>query len=69
VALNDSVVQSLLMRGLPVNRENYLDMAGLKEPLPVELEAELPPELQKDYVAEGSPGQELRGIKRRRRRR
>ena len=45
----DSVVQSLINLGVPVTRQNYLDAAGLEEPLHPELEADLPPELQKDW--------------------
>lgn len=31
---------------LPLTRKNYLDLAGLKEPLEAELEGELPKEFQ-----------------------
>ena len=44
--LQDSVVQELLLDGLPVTRRNYLRYAGLKEPLNPEVEADLPEQLQ-----------------------
>ena len=44
--LQDSVVQELLLDGLPVTRRNYLRYAGLKEPLNTEVEADLPEQLQ-----------------------
>ena len=45
-SLKDSVVQELRRLGLPVTRKNYLEYAGLREPLDPEAESELPPELQ-----------------------
>jgi hypothetical protein len=46
-SLEDPVVQGLLRDGVPVTRANYLEAAGLQEPLEPEVEAELPRELQK----------------------
>jgi hypothetical protein len=46
-SLKDPVVQELLLDKVPVNRKNYMEYAGLQEPLDPEVEAELPLELQK----------------------
>lgn len=45
----DPVIQTLIKLGIPVTRENYLEMAypeGLPDEWTAELEAELPDELQ-----------------------
>jgi hypothetical protein len=45
--MRDPVVKELLLDQLPLNRKNYLEYAGLKEPLDPEVEAEvLPAEFQ-----------------------
>ena len=46
-SLKDSVVQELVRDRLPVTRANYLEYAGLQEPLDAEQESELPRELRK----------------------
>lgn len=55
-SLKNSVVQYLHKLGLPVTRENYLDVAGLEEPLDAEIEAGLPPELRKNWEEPNSSG-------------
>ena len=39
---NDPVVRSMILRNVPLTRANWLEMAGLSEPLEAELEAEVP---------------------------
>jgi hypothetical protein len=44
--LEDPVVQLLQEENVPVTRRNYLEAAGLEEPLDPEVEANLPEELR-----------------------
>ena len=43
---DDSVVKTLRLKGLPVNRQNYLREAGFQDPPYGEEESLMPPELQ-----------------------
>jgi hypothetical protein len=43
----DPIVQGLLRDGVPVTRANYLEEAGLKEPVDPEVESQFPPHLRK----------------------
>jgi hypothetical protein len=42
----DPLLLAMKERGIPLTRANYLKMADLQEPLPAELEAELPIEIK-----------------------
>ena len=42
----DPMLAHMQAMGIPVTRKSYLDLAGYEEPVPVELEANLPEEIQ-----------------------
>ena len=47
--MTDTLIEMMVHHGIPITRKAYLDLAYWGEapdPLPAELEAELPPELQ-----------------------
>jgi len=48
----DPILDSMLAHHLPLTRETYLAIAGLEEPLHIEMEMELPVPFQKNPAKE-----------------